>query len=46
MHDARHVDAGSVDAVGIEGARLDQLLDLAQSGVSRIFAAQRAALGR
>lgn len=27
-------------------AQLDQLLDLAQSGVSRIFAAQRATLGR
>ncbi len=37
---------GTAEHGTFDRARLDQLLDLAERGVSRIFAAQRAALGR
>ena len=37
---------GTAEHGTFDRAQLDQLLDLAQSGVSRIFAAQRATLGR
>jgi ribonuclease PH len=37
---------GTAEHGTFDRAQLDQLLDLAQGGVNRIFAAQRAALGR